>query len=144
MKLAALGFCLWLTLGGVAAAQDLESIVAIGAKSSSTMEDLAVMLPALAESAPEDEELATRLRQALERFPEDRPLTKARASLVLARGFRIKSSLMFILIPTGRNAYRALVMDGIFDASGSGGAVMSGVELLDFIAVAGQKYGAVP
>lgn len=143
MKQAALILCLCLALGGAAAAQDLDTLIAVGEKSSCTIEDLAAMVPALAESAMEDGEPATRLQQALERIPAGRPLTKNRAALVVARAFRVKSSLMYILIPTGRNAYRALVMDGVFDPSGSGAEVLSGVELLDFIAVAGQKYGDV-
>jgi hypothetical protein len=141
-------FFLALTVGAVMVvlphAQSLESIVAIGDKFSCTMEDLSAMMPAIIEMLPDDADLPARFEKELGRYKSDQPLTKGRAAVVVAKALRIRSSLFFLLFPTMRYAFRAMVVDGVFGSTSSAGDVMSGVELLDFISVTIQKYVVMP
>ncbi len=130
--------------GLAAYGQSLEDIVALGDKQACSMADLAAMAPALVDSFPENQELAARLEQALGRYPAESKLTKARASWVAANAIGVDTSLMFLFLKTERHAFRAMVVDGVFSASSSGGDTMSGVDLLDFVATLGDRYGVAP
>jgi hypothetical protein len=144
MKRGILAITLVLAAGQVQYAQSLEDIVAIGEKPACTMADLSIMAPALVESSPEDTELGSRLEQELASYAPDEPLTKASASLVAARSLKLRSSFFFMLFPTKRYSFRAMVVDGVFSSTSSGGDVMSGVELLDFITMVSRKYVVKP
>jgi len=129
-------------LAGVARAQELEYLVALGDQPACTLGDLAALAPTLAAAFPEDEGLTDRLLAALIDYKPDQALTKRRAGYVAARALRVRSSLMFALIPIERYAFRALVLDGVFGPASSGGDVMSGVELLGFLARLAEVYGS--
>lgn len=144
MKRCILALALVLAAAQLPFAQSLEDIVAIGEKPSCTMADLTVMAAAFVEIAPGDAELASRLERELAVFAPESPLTKARASLVAARSLGLRSSFFFLLFPTKRYSFRAMVVDGVFSPTSSGGDVMNGVELLDFISIVSQKYVVTP
>ena len=61
-----------------------------------------------------------------------------------ANAIGVDTSLMFLFLKTERHAFRAMVVDGVFSASSSGGDTMSGVDLLDFVATLGDRYGVAP
>ncbi|MBN2874620.1 MAG: hypothetical protein JXM71_05955 [Spirochaetales bacterium] len=132
------------SLAAALPAQSLEYIVSIADAPSCTMADLGEMLPALVPVDGADPDAAARLEEAIAAFDPELPLTKGRASLVVARGFRVRSSLMFLLVPTARYAFRAMVVAGVFSSESSGGDVLSGVELVDFVTVAGRTYSVAP
>jgi hypothetical protein len=122
-------------------AQSLEDIVALGDKAACTVADLTLMVPALAEAFPENADLTARMEKVLARYKPTQSLTKARASLAAAKGLRLNTSFFYILLPIQRYAFRMLVSDGIFPSASSGGDVLSGVDLLDFISMLTQTYG---
>jgi hypothetical protein len=122
--------------------QSLEAVFSIGEKASCSVADFSEMVPAFAEDFSGDDELPGRLTEAASRYAPERTLTKGRASLMAARALRLKSSLMFMLLPLERYAFQALAVDGIFSASSSAGDPMSGVDLLDFVSAVGRTYGA--
>lgn len=128
-------------LAGVAWAQDLERIVALGDRPACAVSDLVSMAPALAAAFPEDEGLPERLAEALAGYEPGLPLTKRRAGYVAARALRVRSSIVFAVLPIERYAFRALVLDGVFGPASSGGDVMSGVELLGFLSRLAEVYG---
>jgi hypothetical protein len=144
MKRGILLFAIMLAVGQMPHAQSLEAIVAIGEKTACTMSDLSIMAPAITESAPDDLELASRLEKELAAFKPEMPLTKARASVVAAKSLKLRSSFFFKLFPIKRYSFRAMVVDGVFSPTSSGGDVMSGVELLDFITMVSRKYVVKP
>ncbi|MFA6505783.1 MAG: hypothetical protein WCT14_06785 [Treponemataceae bacterium] len=129
-------------LGSVLDAQSLEDVIKIGNKSVCTIADLVAMAPAFSESFPDDPELGERLGLELSRFKPGNALTKARAALVAAKALRLRKSLFFLILPIQRYAFRTLVVDGVFSATSSGGEVMSGIELLDFVSIVCLKYGS--
>jgi len=122
--------------------QSIEAVFAIGEKSECTVADFSEMIPAFGEGFSGDVELPDRLASAAGRYAPERRLTKGRASLMAARALRLKSSLMFILLPLERYAFQTLAVDGVFSASSSSGDPMSGVDLLDFVSALGRTYGA--
>lgn len=135
-------FCVAFSAG--LAAQSLESVMTISGKSVCTISDMSTMIPAFIDAFPEDTGLAARLKQALSAYKPEKTLTKAWASFVAAKSFRIRSSFFFVLIPLERYAFRALVVDGIFSSSSSGGETMNGSDLMDFVSAVSQKYGSAP
>ncbi len=120
--------------------QELETIVAIGDAWECTIADLAAMAPAIVAGTPDEAASAERLAKELGRYDPAEKLTKAKASIITGRSLRVRTSLLFILVPARRYAFRAMVVDGVFGSTSSGGDVMSGVELLDFVSIVGQKY----
>jgi len=129
-----------LVLVQFAPVQELETIVSIGEAWECTLADLAAMAPAFSEDALGDAEVGERLARELGRYDPDEKLTKAKAAIIVARSLKIKTSLLFFVLPIRRYAFRAMVVDGVFGSTSSGGDVMSGVELLDFVSITGQKY----
>jgi hypothetical protein len=127
-----------------ARAQSLEDVVLLGDRPACAMADLALMAPGLAESFPSNAELPARLAEALARYSLEKPLTKGRASLVVARSLKLRGSLMFLALPIERYAFRALLLDGVWSSTSSAADVMSGLDLLDFVALIGRKYGETP
>jgi len=123
-----------------APAQELETIVAIGEAWECTLADLAAMVPAIVSGADDDTGGEDRLAIELGRYDPGVKLTKAKAAIIVARSLKIKTSLLFLVLPIRRYAFRAMVVDGVFGSTSSGGDVMSGVELLDFVSITGQKY----
>jgi len=144
MKRGILTFAIMFAMWQMPNAQSLEDIVAIGEKIACSMADLAIMAPAIIESAPDDPELASRIGNELALYEPEMPLTKAMASLVAAKSLKVRSSFFFLLIPSKRYSFRTMVVDGVFSSTSSGGDVMSGVELLDFVTMISQKYVVKP
>ncbi len=132
---------LFCSAGTTLAAQSLEDIVALGDKSACTVADLEIMVPALAEAFPDKKDLAERMVKVLARYKPTQSLTKARASLAAAKGLRLNTSLFYTLLPIQRYAFRMLVSDGVFASASSGGDVLSGVDLLDFVSMLSHIYG---
>lgn len=128
-------------LGGVAAAQSLDTLVEIGDKPSASVGDLAAMAPAIAEMFSTG--ASERLAAELAKYDTDTPLTKARASSAAAKALRIRSSFFYLLFPIRRYAFRAMAADGVFGPGSSGGDPMSGVELIDFVSSLGRVYGGI-
>ncbi|MBU0929347.1 MAG: hypothetical protein KKA67_16455 [Spirochaetes bacterium] len=131
----------WCAVGGLRA-QSLDDIVAIGDERACSVAELRLMAPAIVASFPGMDGLESRLEEALGRYePQDR-LTKARAGYVVAKALRLRTSIAFVVLPIERYAFRALVLDGVFANTSSGGDVMDGIELLDFVARLGAAYGS--
>ncbi len=144
MRKTTLSLVLAMTCLAGSAAQSLETIVALEAKAACTMADLSSMSQAIVDAVPGNSGLASRLKLGLAAFKPGRPLTKERASLVVARSLGIRSSFFFLLIPVERYAFRAFVVEGIFGAASSGGEVMSGTDLMGFVSDVCRKYGVAP
>jgi hypothetical protein len=121
-------------------AQSLDTVASIGEKPACAVADLAAMAPSILRAFPERTDLAVRIRAAFAKYAKDKPLTKARASYIIAKSLRVKSSFMFVMFPGERNAFRALVGDGVFGSASSGGEVMSGTDLLDFVSAIDRAY----
>ncbi len=133
---------LFFSLGSaLVSAQSLEAVVAIGDKAACTVADLKAMSQAFVDAFPEDLDLALRLEKALAKYKDAQKLTKAKAAFVAAKSLKVRSSLFFLLIPWERYAFRAFVVDGIFSSVSSGGDVMSGLDLMDFVSAVSMKYG---
>lgn len=124
-----------------AGGQDLDGIYALIVGRSATVGDLGSLLRPLAENSADPDAYRTRLEAALSRYDPDLALTKGRASLVAYRALGLRSSLAFLLFPTERNAFRALVMEGAFGASGSPGESLGGLALFDFANGVGDLAG---
>lgn len=118
---------------GLSHGQDLSQIASIAAKSSVVMEDLGALLPSLSLSAPDADAYLFRLSQALSTYDPATPLTKGKASRVACAALGLRSSALYLIFPTERYAFRALVMEGVFKSASSPGEAMGGMELLDFI-----------
>ncbi|HAW86516.1 MAG: hypothetical protein A2087_07160 [Spirochaetes bacterium GWD1_61_31] len=124
-------------------AQSLEELIAVNVKPVCTMTDFSIMLPAFLESLGGDDALRARLAALVERYSGDDLLTKGRLSLLAARAVRLQSSFFFLILPIERYAFRLLVAETVFSNTSSAGDIVSGLELIDFIARFGQLYGVV-
>ncbi|GAB1457048.1 MAG: hypothetical protein RBT62_11280 [Spirochaetia bacterium] len=144
MRKKVVAFVLAVTAGLGLYAQSIDDIVAIGDKDVCTIADLAVMAPAIVEAFPDDVALAERLEGSLSGYDAIDVLTKSKASLIVASSLRLRSSLLFIMFPLKRYAFRALVMDGIFSPASSGGETMSGLDLFNFISTIERSYAVAP
>ncbi len=144
MRKNVVALVLAMTAGMGLYAQSLDDIVAITVKEACTIGDLVVMAPAIEGAFPDDAALVERLERSLSGFEATSVLTKAKASLIVASSLRLRSSLLFIVIPTKRYAFRALVMDGVFSPASSGGEIMSGLDLLNFISTIERTYAVAP
>ncbi|MBU0935447.1 MAG: hypothetical protein KKI09_04305 [Spirochaetes bacterium] len=124
-------------------AQSIEDLFAVSEKIVCTVGDFKMLTPAFLEYFPDNADLPLRMQRQFERYDDDAILTKGRAARIIASTVQLKSSLFFILLPFERNAFRALLGDGLFFASSSSGDKISGVNLLDLIEAAGRKYGGL-
>lgn len=113
--------------------QDLEGLSALILNRSATVGDLGSLLLPLYGSVPDPDAYRARLELALSSYEPDVALTKGKASLVAYRAVGLRSSFLFLLFPTERNAFRGFVMEGAFAASGSPGEALGGLELFDFV-----------
>ncbi len=113
--------------------QELSQLASLASKRSATIEDLASLLPSLSLSLPDADAYLARLEEALSAFEPDTPLTKGRASRVACAALKLRTSALYLLFPTERYAFRALVMEGVFKSASSPGEAMGGMELLDFM-----------
>lgn len=142
MKISTIMATLLLAVSGaLAGAQSLDELLIIGNKARCSVDDLALMLPSVGQVLPESSGFDERVHKALERYQGDDVLTKGRAAYVAARALRLRGSLMYFILPTERYALRAFMGEGIFTGTASGADVMTGTELLEFIASLATKYG---
>lgn len=121
--------------------QDLEGLSALILKRSATVGELGSLLRPLSGSVPDPDAYRARLEIALSGYEPDVALTKGKASLVVYSALGFRSSFFFLLFPTERNAFRALVMEGAFAASGSPGEALGGLELFDFVNAVSEIAG---
>lgn len=128
---------------GLAGAQDIGTLAALGEKGACSVSDLASMAPAIAAVFPTDTGLPARLEAELARLDAGAPLTTARAAAVAARSLRVRTSMFFALIPIRRYAFRAMVADGVFAPGSSGGDAMNGIELMEFVSSLERAYGRI-
>ncbi len=125
----------------LAGAQSIDELITIGNKARCSIDDLALMLPSVGQVLPENSSFDERLQKALERYQGDEVLTKGKAAYVAATALRLRGSLLYFILPTERYALRAFMGEGIFTGTASGADVMTGTELLEFIASLATKYG---
>lgn len=138
-------FCLALVIvagvSAVAVAQSIEQLYGLSSQQTASVADFSVMKESIFELFPGQPDGEALLEKLLGRYEPEQPLTKGRASLLLARVINLRTSLFFILMPSERSAFRAFVADGLFSGTSSSGDRMSGIDLIDMIARAGILYG---
>ncbi|MEI6874053.1 MAG: hypothetical protein WCL50_02870 [Spirochaetota bacterium] len=126
------------------ATQFLDEVLAISGKQRCEISDLAKMLPSIGLVLPGRSAFAERSQEALRAYAGGETLTKGRASSVLARVLKPSSSLVFLILPFDRYAFRSFLGEGVFATSSSPGDVMTGTELLELVAAVTLRYGDRP
>lgn len=121
----------------------LAGIAGLMSKPRCQVSDFMALAPMLVELAGKPEDAATRLSRLAAGTRADTPLTFERAAGYAARIVRVRSSLVYSLLPLPRYAFRAMVMDGAVPAGSSAWQVMSGADLLEFVASVSRVYGGV-
>ncbi len=72
-------------------------------------------------------------------YDKDRPLSRGMLALMVARQLKLKGSLFFLIFDTERYAHRACVAENIMAASTSELDRLTGDELLEVMAVVGDR-----